>query len=223
MRILHIIPGILIIIGIIIASTNRSDFSGDLLQQWLKEAGILAPLVFIGVYTLSTILFLPGSVLTISGGILFGPVLGTLYNLTGATFGAVFAFLIARTSASSWVQKKVGGRIKVLLEGIENQGWQFVVFVRLVPLFPFNLLNYALGLTKIKLLHYTLATLLGMVPGAFVYTYIGYTGREAIGGSEGISQKIIVSFSLLVLLIFIPYFIKRIKKDAERSIKIKQK
>lgn len=218
MRILRIIPGILIITGIVIAYNNRALFNGDLLQQWLKEAGVLAPLVFIGIYTLSTILFLPGSVLTISGGILFGPVWGTVYNLAGATFGAVSAFIIARTSASSWVQKRVGGRVKVLLNGIEKQGWQFVVFVRLVPLFPFNLLNYALGLTKIKLLHYTLATLLGMFPGAFVYTYIGYTGREAVGGSEGISQKIIVSFSLLVLLIFIPYFIKRMKKENKKPI-----
>ncbi len=223
MRILRTIPVLLIITGIIIAYTHRTLFNGDFLQQWLKEAGALAPLLFVCIYTISTILFLPGSVLTISGGILFGPVMGTLNNLAGATCGAVSAFLITRTSASSWVQKKVGGRIKVLLHGIENQGWQFVVFVRLVPLFPFNLLNYAFGLTKIKLLHYTLATLLGMVPGTFVYTYIGYTGREAIGGSEGISQKIIISFSLLAVLIFAPYFIKRIKKDAERSIKIKQK
>ncbi len=213
MRILRLIPGIIIITGIIVAFSQRAHFNSNLLQQWLKEMGFWAPLVFVGVYSLSTVLFLPGSVLTITGGVLFGPLMGTVYNLAGATCGAVCAFMIARTSASSWVHKRVGGRIKVLINGIEQQGWLFVVFVRLVPLFPFNLLNYALGLTRIRLKHYILATVLGMVPGSFVYTYIGYAGREAMGGAEGIPLKIIVSFSLLVLLIFIPFFIKRMKKE----------
>ncbi|WP_338063196.1 TVP38/TMEM64 family protein [endosymbiont of Riftia pachyptila] len=83
--------------------------------------------------------------MTLAGGALFGPVLGTFYNLTGATIGAVLAFLIARFFTSNWVEQKTGGHLKRLKEGVENEGWRFVAFVRLVPLFPFNLLNYAVG------------------------------------------------------------------------------
>ena len=96
-------------------------------------------------------LFLPGSVITLAGGALFGPVWGTFYSLTGATAGAAAAFLVARYLASDWVHRKAGGWTKQLIEGVDKEGWRFVAFVRLVLLFPFNLLNYALGLTRIPL------------------------------------------------------------------------
>ena len=107
----------------------------------MRDAGPVAPLLFILIYALATVLFLPGSVLTLAGGALFGPVLGTLYNLTGATLGATLAFLIARYLAADWVADKTGGRVKQLINGVEAEGWRFVAFVRLVPLFPFNLIS----------------------------------------------------------------------------------
>ena len=100
--------------------------------------------------------------------------LGTVYNLTGATLGAALAFLIARYLASDRVARKTGGRVKQLIDGVENEGWRFVAFVRLVPLFPFNLLNYTLGLTRLRLLPYVIASYLFMLPGAIAYTYLGY-------------------------------------------------
>jgi uncharacterized membrane protein YdjX (TVP38/TMEM64 family) len=129
--------------GVALAVIYRDRFDGAALEAWVQSAGIAAPLVFMLIYALAAVLFLPGSVLTLAGGALFGPVLGTFYNLTGATLGATLAFLIARYLASDWVARKAGGRVKQLINGVENEGWRFVAFVRLVPLFPFNLLNYA--------------------------------------------------------------------------------
>ena len=151
--------------------------------------------MFILIYALVTVLFLPGSVITLAGGALFGPVLGTFLNLTGATLGAALAFLVSRYLASDWIADKAGGKVKQLINGVEGEGWRFVAFVRLVPLFPFNLLNYALGLTKIRFMHYLIATYVFMLPGAIAYTYLGYAGREAIGGGEGLIQKVLIAFA----------------------------
>lgn len=191
----------------------RDQFTAVALEQLLDEAGMAAPLLFVGLYAIGTTLFLPGSVLTLAGGALFGPVLGTFLNLTGATLGAMLAFLIARYLAANWVESKTGGRMKQLKEGVEKEGWRFVAFTRLVPLFPFNLLNYALGLTRIKLWHYLAATYLFMLPGAIAYTYLGYVGREALTGEGAWIQHGMIALALLAMVAFIPRFIGLIRKS----------
>lgn len=102
--------------------------------------------------------------------------------LTGATLDATLAFLVAHYLASEWAARKAGDRMKQLMQGVQEVGWRFVAFTRLVPLFPFFLLNYALGLTRIRLVHYILATYVFMLPGAF--TDIGNAGREVAQGTE---------------------------------------
>ncbi|HEY9148095.1 MAG TPA: TVP38/TMEM64 family protein, partial [Gammaproteobacteria bacterium] len=157
----------LVIAAIAVAVSYRDQLSPAALEQWVANAGMAGPLLFMLIYALGTVLFLPGSVLTLAGGAIFGPVWGTLYNLSGATLGATLAFLIARYLAADWVERKSGGKLKQIKNGVEGEGWRFVAFVRLVPLFPFNVLNYALGLTRIRLWHYLLATYVCMLPGAF--------------------------------------------------------
>ncbi len=198
----------LIVAGITAAILYRNHFDAQLLAQWIEDAGVAGPLLFILIYAVGTVVFLPGSVLTLAGGALFGPVLGTLYNLIGATIGATLAFLVARYLASDWVERKTGGRLKRLKEGVEQEGWRFVAFVRLVPLFPYNLLNYALGLTRLRLTHYIIASFLFMLPGALAYTYLGYAGREAITGGEGLIQKGLLALALLAIVAFLPRMIK---------------
>jgi uncharacterized membrane protein YdjX (TVP38/TMEM64 family) len=206
--------GILLVLvaGIVLAVIYRDRFDVAALELWIQDAGIWAPLLFMVVYAVAAVLFLPGSVLTLAGGALFGPVLGTFYNLTGATIGATLAFLIARYLASGWVADKTGGRLKQLINGVEGEGWRFVAFTRLVPLFPFNLLNYALGLTRIKLSHYLLATYICMLPGAIAYTYLGYAGREAVGGGEGLIQKALLALALLAVVAFLPRLIGKLRR-----------
>ncbi|MGA7764257.1 MAG: TVP38/TMEM64 family protein [Candidatus Binataceae bacterium] len=135
-------------------ATHRSYFAAGHLETALRAMGRWAPPAFIALYAAATVLFVPGSVLTLAGGALFGPLWGTLWNLIGAVLGATLAFVAARYVAADFVARRAGPRLKALVEGVEAEGWRFVAFVRLVPLFPFNLLNYALGLTRIRLGEY---------------------------------------------------------------------
>ena len=125
--------------------------------------------------------------------------------------GATLAFLAARYLAADWVRRKAGGRLDRLIAGVEAEGWRFVAFVRLVPLFPFNLLNYALGLTRIPLLPYVVASLICMAPGTIAYTYLGYAGREAFAGGETMVRTGLIALGLLALAAFIPRIVRRIR------------
>ena len=203
---------LLLVAGIAAVVIYREQLDAIVLENWVKNAGTAGPAVFMLIYAIGTILFLPGSVLTLAGGALFGPVWGTFYNLTAATIGAMISFIAARYLAHDWVEKKAGGRMKQLKQGVEGEGWKFVAFVRLVPLFPFNILNYALGLTRIKFSHYSIATYICMLPGAMAYTYLGYAGREAIGGGEDMIQKIMLAIALLAIVGFIPSIIGRLRR-----------
>lgn len=211
-KLLRILLFIALLAGVALAVLYRDRFDAQALATWIKDAGPAAPLLFMLIYAVATVLFLPGSVITLAGGALFGPVLGTFYNLTGATIGATLAFLVSRYLASEWVAARTGGRLKQLINGVESEGWRFVAFVRLVPLFPFNLLNYALGLTRIPLLQYVLASYICMLPGAIAYTYLGYAGREAVAGGEGLIQKGLLALALLAAAAFLPRLIGKLRK-----------
>ncbi len=209
----------LLLAGVLVAAIAAAWLYRDrldmaMLESGLREMGWVAPLVFMLLYALAAVLFLPGSVLTIAGGALFGPVWGTLYNLTGATLGAMLAFLIARHLAGDWVARKAGGGLGRLIAGVEAEGWRFVAFVRLVPVFPYNLLNYALGLTRIRLSHYVVTTYVCMLPGALAYTYLGYAGREAIAGGEGTIRKALLALALLAVVAFLPRLVRRLRGSA---------
>ena len=207
----RVLVAIALVVAIGLAFLFRDRLDPAALEAWVAGAGALGPLLFVMIYAVATVLFLPGAALTLVGGALFGPVAGTLYNLTGATIGAVIAFLAARHLAADWVQHRAGPRLDGIMGGVETEGWRFVAFTRLVPLFPFNLLNYVLGLTRIPLAQYALASALFMLPGAIVYTYLGYAGREALAGSEGLLQKGLIALSLLGALAFLPRLVARLR------------
>jgi len=183
-----------------------------------QQDAVLAGMMFVMAYALATLLFVPGSLMTLLGGLLFGPVWGSLLNLAGATLGATLAFLAARYLAAGWVERKASGRLARLKAGVESEGWRFVAFVRLVPLFPFNLLNYALGLTRIRLSDYILTSALCMLPGAVAYTWLGYLGGEAASGAEDLVQKLMMGIGLLALSFFLPRWVQRQRsaREAER-------
>lgn len=223
-KLLRISILLLLVVGIVIAIIYRDQFDANALESWVKNSGNAGPIVFMLIYIIGTVFFLPGAVLTLAGGALFGPIFGTFYNLTAATIGAMISFIAARYLAHDWVEKKTGGRMKQLKQGVEGEGWKFVAFVRLVPLFPFNVLNYALGLTKIKFSHYSIATYIFMLPGAIAYTYLGYVGREAVAGGEGLIQKIMLAFALLAIVGFLPSLIGRLRRGPMMDVEnVKQK
>ena len=204
--------------GLFLGYANRAALGADALSRWLAAAGAWAPLAFIVFYAAATVLFLPGAVLTLAAGALFGAVPGALYSLTGATLGAMLAFAIARYLAADWVARKAGGRLKQLIEGVESEGWRFVAFVRLVPLFPFNLVNYALGLTRIPLAAYTAASFVCMFPGALAYAWLGQAGREALGGGQGAIRSALLALALLAFVAFLPRLIRQYRRSGIRWI-----
>lgn len=215
---------LILIAGISIVVVYRDQLDAAVLERWINDAGVLGPLVFMFIYIVGTIFFFPGSVLTLAGGALFGPVYGTFYNLTGATIGAAISFLIARYLLSDYVEQKAGGRMKQLKDGVENEGWRFIAFVRLVPLFPFNLLNYALGLTRIKFWHYVIASYICMLPGGLAYTYFGYIGKEAATGGDGLIQKGMMALALIAVILFLPRFIGSLRRGPMLNVELlKQK
>jgi uncharacterized membrane protein YdjX (TVP38/TMEM64 family) len=209
----RIILLLLILSGIGVAFVMRDRLSIEALTGWVGSLGWIAPIVFIGCYVVATVFFMPGLLFTLAGGVLFGPVYGTLYNLAGATLGATCAFLVARYVAYDWVAQRSGKKLGQLVKGVESEGWRFVAFVRLVPLFPFNLLNYALGLTKIRLSHYIVTSLVFMAPGGAAYTYLGYAGREVAGGGENFITKALLAIAVVATLAFVSSIFLRSRRN----------
>lgn len=137
---------------------------------------------FIVLYATATVAWVPGSALTLAAGAIFGVREGTLLTLVGATLGASLAFLISRHLARGALERRLGSdsRLAALDEAIGLEGGRIVFLIRLSPAFPFNVLNYALGLTKVRFRDYFLATALGIAPGTFLYVYAGFTAGQIV-------------------------------------------
>ena len=142
--------------------------------QWVDDLGAIAPIAFILIYIVATVAFLPGSILTLGAGVLFGIIQGSIYVFFGATVGATLAFLVGRYLARGWISKKIAGnqKFKAIDRAVGKEGLKIVLLTRLSPIFPFNLLNYGLGVTGVSLKDYVLGSV-GMIPGTIMYVYIG--------------------------------------------------
>ncbi len=216
------------VLGLIVAAValwlllGGGKLDAGQLAEWMRALGLWAPLLHVLLFALGTVLFLPGSLFGLAGGALFGPGLGTIVNLVGATLGAVVAFLIARSAAAEPVRRKAGVRLERLIEGVEAEGWRFVAFVRLVPLCPFSLMNYALGLTRISLAHYTIASFVCMIPGALAYTWLGHAGREAAEGSAEAIRYGMLGLAALAAIAFVPRLIRRWRETPTRWMDVQE-
>ena len=195
------------------AAFHRDQISLATLDAWLGSLGLWAPIGYVALYAVSDGRFRSRCDFALAGGALFGPIWGSVWNLAGATLGATLAFLVARYLAGDWVARKAGGLLKRLIDGVDAEGWRFVAFVRLVPLFPFNLSNYVLGLTRIPLHHYVVATLVCMMPGAIAYTWLGYAGRGALAGETDAVRYGLLALGLLAAVALLPRLIKRLRRS----------
>ncbi|GAB0058115.1 hypothetical protein SIID45300_02459 [Candidatus Magnetaquicoccaceae bacterium FCR-1] len=214
--VIRVIVAAVMIVALVATWRYRELLDPLQLESWLRDWGVAGMALFVLIYVLATVIFLPGSVLTLAGGALFGPWLGGSLSLTGATLGAGAAFLIARYLAGDWVAKRSAGIAARLLAGVEQEGWRFVAFVRLVPVFPFNLLNYALGLTRIRFDHYLLTSLICMAPGGLAYAWLGYAGREAASGSADAVQTGLWALALLAVVMMIPRWVRKARGTSNR-------
>ncbi len=204
-------------VAIALAWLHHDRLTVQAITAWVEQSGLWGPAVFVGIYIVAPALFLPGSVLTLAGGALFGPVVGALLSLVGATAGATVAFLIARYLAAAWVERRVSGKLQEIKEGVEREGWRFVAFVRLVPLFPFNVLNYALGLTRLSVQTFAVTSFITMAPGALAYAYLGDAGREALGGGPDWVRKGLLALALLAAVALLPSLIRRWRRPGKIS------
>ena len=200
-----------VVIAIATGVAIRDQFSREALVVWLNELGLWAGVAFTAGYAVGAVACLPGLVFTLTAGALFGPVWGTLYSVTGATAGAGLAFLAARHGLAHWVTRRTGTRLERLQAGIDREGWRFVALMRLIPLVPFNLLNYALGLTRIRFVTYLITSLVAMLPGAFAYVWLGHAGRQAIAGGDNVLQSVIIAIALIAAVAFLPRLIRSVR------------
>jgi uncharacterized membrane protein YdjX (TVP38/TMEM64 family) len=179
-----------VVAGLLLAGQRAG---GLVLQfaEWVNGLGVWGPIVFILGYAVATVFFLPGSLLTLASGAIFGLVEGTIYSLIGATLGASAAFLVARYVARRAIERKIAGnaRFAAIDKAVGREGFKIVALLRLSPVFPFNLLNYALGLTEVRFLPY-LAACAAMLPGTLLYVYYGKAlGSLAALASGAKTQK----------------------------------
>jgi uncharacterized membrane protein YdjX (TVP38/TMEM64 family) len=174
-RILILLLVAVVVMSLIVAA-KYFNVQGILIDAlaWIKGLGWWGAVAFITVYVLATVLFLPGSVLTLGAGVIFDVVFGSIYVFIAATLGATGAFLVGRYLARDRIARQIAGNTK--FEAIDNavakEGFKIVLLTRLSPIFPFNLLNYAFGVTQVSLKDYFLGSI-GMIPGTIMYVYLG--------------------------------------------------
>ncbi|MEA5577775.1 TVP38/TMEM64 family protein [Anabaena sp. UHCC 0451] len=193
--------------------------------QWIDGLGAVGALAFILLYIIATVAFLPGSILTLGAGVVFGVVMGSLYVFIGATIGAAAAFLVGRYLARGWVAKKIADnhKFRAIDEAVGREGLKIVLLTRLSPIFPFNLLNYAYGVTGVSLKDYVLGSI-GMIPGTIMYVYIGSLagsiatiGTDSQPGNPGVQWAIrIIGFIATVAVTI--YVTKVARKALEEEV-----
>ena len=177
----------------------------DLLLNYTETHYAAAVGLFILIYILQTTFSLPGgAILTLTGGFLFGSVMGTVFVNVGATIGATLAFLAARYLLRDWVENKFGDRLGSIQAGFTKNAFNYLMTLRLIPAFPFFLVNLVSGLTRVNLGTYILATSLGIIPGSFVFAFAGRQLGSINSLSEIASPPVLLAFTLLGLLALMP-------------------
>lgn len=180
------------------------------LRQFIAAYGVWGPIVYLAIWTLAPPLSLPGLPITLTGGVLFGPFWGVIYTAIGATMGATLAFLMARYLARDWVEAKLAGtRLMTLDDKVAQEGWKVVAFTRLIPIFPYFLVNFAFGLTKISFWSYTVATFIFMLPLTIAYVYFSSNILDLFQGK--VSKELFIGAILVALVSLIPLAYKKIR------------
>jgi uncharacterized membrane protein YdjX (TVP38/TMEM64 family) len=166
-----------------------------------QEIGPWGAVVLAAAYVPAAVLFIPGSLLTIGAGFLFGPVRGTIVVSLGSTAGAVAAFLVARRVAAAWVTRRVAARptLAAVVRAVEKAPFRIILLTRLSPVFPYTVLNYALGLTTVPLRTYILASWIGMLPGTIMYVLLGSAASSLAEVLSGTKPRTIGELALLAI------------------------
>ena len=193
------------------------------LETWVSQYGMMGPVVFILIYILACVLFLPGLPVTIVGALAFGAVRGTIFSSIGSILGATAAFLIARYAARGMVEKWVKGneQFEKIDKGVQKNGWRMLMITRMVPIFPFNLQNFAYGLTKIKLRTYILVSWICMLPAAIAYNFMA---GSVVSGEGDLGMTFLylgIGAVFFVIVSFIPGYLSKKRGVEMEDLKTK--
>ena len=215
-KVARVIIAIAVIVGGVIAL--RALKNSGLLEralQWLGELGPWAPLMFILIYIGSVVFLAPAVILTLGAGILFGLFHGAVYVMTGAIISAVFCFIIARYAARSWIARVLERhpKFRAIDDAVARDGWKIVALIRLAPIFPFSLTNYAFGLTRVPLWQYAVASL-AMIPGTTIYVYFGTLIGDVTGIRRGPSTPAWMKWSIGIVAVFVAIYLARFARRA---------
>ncbi len=184
----------------------------DALHAYVRDNYLRAALVYVGLY-ISTAFIVPGAlVLTLAGGFLFGVVMGTIYTNIGGTAGALLAFLLARHLAGNWMQDKYRIPLKKFNEEMKKNGYLYLIALRVVPVFPFFLVNYLAGFTKVRLRTFAWTTLAGMLPGSVAYTFAGQQFRSVNSPGDLLSKEIFIALAPLAIFSLVPVIVKYMRR-----------
>lgn len=195
------------------------DYLAGFLDR-IESVGPWGPVLLAAAYTVACVLFVPGSILTLGAGFLFGVVWGTIAVSIGSLLGATAAFLVGRTLVRGWIEGRIASypRFQAVDRAVGEQGFKIVLLVRLSPILPFNLLNYAFGLTKVRLWQYVLASWIGMLPGTVMYVYLGSALKSladvAAGSPEGGTPQTVFFVAGLVMTVIATVVVTRVARRA---------
>lgn len=183
---------------------------------WISRLGAWGPALFIGIYVIAAVLFVPGSILTLGAGALFGLAIGSICVSVGATLGAIAAFLVGRYFLRGAIAQKIEGNEKfaAIDSAVAKEGWKIVFLTRLSPIFPFTLLNYAFGLTRVRLGHYVLASWIGMMPGTIMYVYLGSLAHVSAAPRHRTTGEWILYGVGLVATVVVTVFVTQLARRA---------
>lgn len=212
--------GLLIFLGISLLVFQLTDLGRHIKPEAIRAAiqsvGPLAPFLYLLIYSIAPVFFVPGWIITIGGGLAFGAVWGTVLTVIGATIGATLAFFVARYMGRDFVARVLKEKFKTLNtinEQAASHGFQVIFYLRLIPLVPFNALDYVAGISKIGARDYILGTFLGIIPGTFAYVYLGSALTNIY------SWQFALAIGMLVLLAVIPLLYKRWKGEGSSPVR----
>ncbi len=211
--------GIAVLVAVLYLGRSAGGYV-PIFAEWVEGLGALGPIVFILGYAVAVVAFIPGSLLTLAAGAIFGLAEGTVYVLVAATLGATLAFLIARHGARAAIERRIQGdeRFAAIDRAVGAEGLKIVFLLRLSPVFPFNLLNYSLGLTQVRLRDYFVASI-GMLPGSLLYVYTGKVAGDVAAiaggqaGEKGAGDWLVLVLGLLATAV-VTIFVTRIAQRA---------
>lgn len=202
----------LLILGLILRTTGAARYlEEEKIQAFIRSWGIWAPLIYLLIFSIAPSLLIPALPITLAGGVIFGPILGTALASAGSTIGAGVAFLVARYFARGQVQSLLGTKLDFINRGVTRRGWAFVAMTRLIPFFPYILLNYAFGLTRINFFEYLLTSWVCMFPHTVAFVFFSSSILHLLQGK--LSLELWIGLGLIILLALIPLVYRKYRKD----------